>query len=106
MFFNTTPSISVSDAAQKVAGPDVAFIDVRTPAEFASGHAKYALNIPLNALGADAVARLKKYAQVYVICQSGGRSSMATKTLIAAGIKAINVSGGTSAWKSHGLPME
>ncbi len=106
MFFNSTPSISVSEAAQQVVGDTVAFIDVRTPDEYASGHAKGTVNIPLDSFNDTQIANLKQYKDLYVICQSGGRSAAATKTLIAGGVNAISVAGGTTAWHAQGLPME
>lgn len=106
MFFNSTPSKSVTETAQAVGGNNVAFIDVRTRAEYQSGHAKGAENIPLDTIDGNVAERLKKYDEVYVICQSGARSASATKVLIGAAVKAINVSGGTMTWRAHGLPME
>ena len=82
------------------------FIDVRSGDEYAFGHAQGAVNMPLDAFSEADVARLKQNKEVYVICQSGGRSSTATKALIASGVNAINVEGGTSAWQAAGLPME
>lgn len=83
-------------------------VDVRSPAEFSEIHATYARNIPLDKLtpqnvldgrAADAVG------PVYVICKSGGRSRTACTQLAAAGVKVVNVEGGTSAWASAGLPV-
>ncbi len=105
MFFKSTPSVSVSEAAEKVTEHTVGFVDVRTRAEYGSGHAKGAINIPLDSFSDADISKLKQYKEVYVICQSGGRSALATKSLKASGVNATNVSGGTSAWRSHGLPM-
>lgn len=105
MFFKSNPSVSVAEAAEKVKAQNVAFVDVRTPAEYAGGHAQGALNYPLQSLNASRANELKRFDEVYVICQSGGRSASATSVLIAAGVKAVNVNGGTSAWLAHGLPM-
>ena len=48
---------------------------------------------------------LNKFKEVYVICQSGGRSSTAVAQLLPEKIIAINVAGGTSAWRAAGLPI-
>ena len=101
--FRSVPTVSPAEAAQKVLAATAGFIDVRTPAEYKSGHATGATNSPLGELGSAQVEKLRPFAEVYVICQSGGRS--ATATLVAAGINAFSVSGGTSAWKSLGLPI-
>ena len=104
--FNSPPSISAADAAGKVLGANVAFIDVRTPEEFATGHAKGAVNYPLSDLNESVMSKLKSFAEVYVICQSGARSSSAVSKLIVSNIQAFSVTGGTSAWRSLGLPLE
>ncbi len=45
--------------------------------------------------------------EVLLICQSGHRSMQAAKFLHQQGIEqVVNVTGGTSVWKMHGLPME
>lgn len=106
MFFNSTPSIPTTEVAKHVGEPGVAFIDVRTPEEYNTGHAKGAENYPLQQFSPALVAKLKGYDTVYVICQSGGRSSTAVSHLRSEKINAINVSGGTSAWRANGLPMQ
>jgi len=103
--FNKIPSISPGDAAEKMQAGAADFIDVRSQEEFEGGHAKGARNIPLETLTYH-VEKLKKYQQVYVICQSGGRSSRAVNHLLSEGVNAINVVGGTFAWELSGLPME
>ncbi|MFA7302800.1 MAG: rhodanese-like domain-containing protein [Candidatus Paceibacterota bacterium] len=106
MFFNSVPTVSVDDAYQGKDKPNTAFIDVRTSAEYAAGHAVGARNVPLDTLSDAHAAELAPHDAVYVICQSGGRSAAAAGLLTKAGVKAVNVSGGTLAWRSAGLPME
>lgn len=106
MFFKSTSSASTIETAKHVVEPGVGFIDVRTPAEYKSGHAKGAENYPLQQFGPSVIKKLKNYDTVYVICQSGGRSATATSHLRDAKINAINVSGGTSAWQANRLPMQ
>lgn len=103
--FKSNPSVSVTEAAQKTQAPNAVFIDVRSSAEFSSGHAKGARNIPLGEITSTRIEELKNASEVYLICQSGGRSSMATSKLLSAGVNAINVAGGTSAWRAAGLPI-
>ena len=103
--FTKTPVIAPRDAAQEALKDNAQLIDVRTDAEYAGGHAKGAKHIPLDALE-ERVGELKGIAEVYVICQSGGRSAQAVNYLVAQGINAINVTGGTRAWRSDGLPIE
>lgn len=81
-------------------------IDVREPGEFASGRAKGAKNIPMSQLAAR-VNEFPRNRDVLLICQSGNRSRTAAHYLQAHGIeRVINVSGGTTVWRMHGLPME
>lgn len=103
--FSKTPAIAPRDAAQEVLKDNAQFIDVRTEAEYEGGHAKGATHIPLDELE-ERMSELKGNGEVYVICQTGGRSAQAANMLIAKGINAINVSGGTRAWRSDGLSME
>lgn len=103
-FFKSTPSVSVTEAAQKAHAEGAVIVDVRMPEEFASGHASGAFNCPLPSL-AKCLEKLKKFSAVYVICQSGGRSSAAVSQLLSQNINAINVSGGTLAWRAQGLPI-
>lgn len=60
-------------------------VDVRTPAEFASGSAKGAVNIPLDQVSAK-VAQFKGKHAVVVFCRSGNRSAQAKATLERSGI--------------------
>lgn len=81
------------------------FIDVRTPEEFASGHAERAKNIPIDQLAAN-LDMLEKNEPVYLICHSGNRSKKAAQILVDNGFpQAISVAGGTEAWQAAGLPM-
>ncbi|MBA2324185.1 MAG: hypothetical protein H0V92_09325 [Pseudonocardiales bacterium] len=43
---------------------------------------------------------------LYVICQSGGRSLKAAKALSAAGATAVSVSGETGGWMSSGRRVD
>lgn len=63
-------------------------IDVRTTAEYAGGHMKGSINIPLNALQSQ-MAKLKKDKPVITCCASGMRSGSARSTLLSAGFKEV-----------------
>lgn len=62
-------------------------IDVREPAEYAGGHAKGAINIPLDELinGSAEVKKLPKDKQLIVYCQSGNRAGIARDALMSMG---------------------
>jgi hydroxyacylglutathione hydrolase len=99
--------VTVEDAsAFTSSGRKVQFIDVRRPGEYTAGHAVTAENRPLDALGHN-LGGLDPAAPTYVICQGGYRSSIGTSILENAGFSEIyNVTGGTAAWLTAGLPTE
>ena len=98
--------VSVEQAKDATNDGNVQFVDVRRPAEHASGHARNAMNLPLDILARE-VGKLDPEKPTYVLCQSGYRSSLATSILENAGFKQIyNVTGGTKAWMDAGLETE
>ena len=103
-----TAGVSEISPAQARPGVEAAysqFVDVRTPEEFASGHANRARNIPLDSLAAN-LDMLEKNEPVYLICHSGNRSKKAAQILVDNGFsQAISIAGGMEAWQAAGLPM-
>ena len=103
---NEIKQIMVAEAKDAVSSAGAQFIDVRTAAEYAGGHAPLAANFPLDALEKD-LAKLDKNKPVYVICQTGRRSQMGAEILKKAGFSDVyNIQGGTSAWTEAGFPVE
>ena len=83
-----------------------AFLDVRTPREYANGHVLGAINIPIQELP-QRLAEVPKDKRVYVYCESGGRSGRASKMLVEAGITNIeNVPESMGGWRRAGYPIE
>ena len=76
-------------------------IDVREPAEYLGGHVPGAKLTPMSRIWAYS-ADLPRDVPVYVICQSGNRSSSMADVLAAQGVQSVSVLGGTSAWTSSG----
>lgn len=70
-------------------------IDVRTPAEFAGGHIKGSVNIPLDTLTKN-LSRIKKDKPVITCCASGVRSGSAKNILQANGYQEVHNGGGWS----------
>ena len=72
-------------------GSDI--LDVRSEKEFAEGHIKGSINIPLDQIGSrlDEVKNLNE--PIIAVCRSGRRSGMATKQLKRSGFKVYNGGG-------------
>ena len=84
---------------------DGAFVvDVREPHEYAAGHVPGAGMIPMGSVHAR-MRDLPRSEPVYVICASGNRSLTAASWMASAGVTAVSVAGGTSAWASAGGPL-
>ena len=85
----------------------VIVLDVRTPAEFASGHLQNAVNLDVDGAEFDSqIATLDKNATYAVYCHSGRRSGIATGKMAGAGFTHLyNLDGGISAWSAAGLPI-
>lgn len=71
----------------------VTLLDTRTVKEYADGHIEGFRNIPVDELR-DRLDELEKDRPVYVICQSGLRSYIASRILAGNGYEAYNFSGG------------
>lgn len=84
-------------------------LDVRTPGEFASGHAPRARSLPLDdlaRLGSDECAKMANGKPVVCICATGNRSAMAATALAKAGVETVyNLTGGMAAWSGAGLTI-
>ena len=65
-------------------------VDVRSPGEFASGHGKGSINIPLDKIDNQTNKLKKKNKPIITVCMSGARSGSAKRKLEAAGIEAYN----------------
>ena len=69
-------------------------LDVRSPGEFRGGHARGAVNVPLDKLGDYAHKQKNKEQVIITCCASGMRSSNAHGVLQSAGFKNV-YNGGT-----------
>lgn len=103
---NTKVSIEAFNEALKSKNESVAFIDVRSPAEFRSMHIKGVTNMPLDSLEKH-IAELSKKDAVYVHCKSGARTEKACDLLNKYHLSNIvKMSGGIDDWHAAGLPVE
>lgn len=86
-------------------GDNYLLLDVRQPAEYSSGVAQGAVQIPLTQLGSR-LEELPRDRQILTICGSGHRSPLAARRLTRAGFQVKDVRGGTQAWRAAGLPVD
>ena len=86
--FKTGPKVDIGELISNGA----MIIDVRTPAEYASGHIKGSTNIPLNALPMQ-MAKLKKDKAIITCCASGMRSGSARTILKSNGFAEVHNGG-------------
>jgi rhodanese-related sulfurtransferase len=98
-------TVTTSDLAAAQAVGSAQVIDVREPAEFATGHVPGAASIPMSQL-VDRLAEIDRTRPMFVICQAGGRSSAMTDVLRHHGFDAHSVDGGTAAWIAGGHPVD
>lgn len=71
----------------------VTLLDTRTPVEYSMGHAEGFINIPVDEMR-ERIDELDKDKPVYIMCQSGLRSYIASRILIGNGFDAYNFTGG------------
>ena len=91
--FNT---ISVHEIGELLG--KVNLIDIREPYEYKNGHVPTAKNVPMSAILSRPEKYLDKSREYHIICQSGGRSTMACNELADKGYNIVNVQGGTGSY--------
>ena len=96
----TLPEILVSDLPD-----DAIVLDVREPDEWAAGRAANAVHIPMGEVPVRLADLPTTDGPLPVICHGGGRSARVVAYLLAQGVDAVNVTGGTAAWSKAGKPM-
>lgn len=104
---DTATSLSPSDFQALTQESGVVTLDVRTPAEFASGHLPGAVNLDVESpTFTQGLSQLDPNATYAVYCRSGNRSKTALDQMDQAGFsKMQDLDGGIVAWQSQGLPV-
>lgn len=112
--------LSVQQLAVLLKTGQARIIDVREPAEFATGHIPTAVNMPRGVLEMqlplhpavaehrDPVLALTELASqpLYLICRSGARSALAAESLQRMGFRDLySIAGGMHAWSESGFPV-
>ena len=83
----------LADADKLPRDGSVTLLDTRTVGEFSRGHIEGFQNIPVDELR-ERIGEIESGKKVYVICQSGLRSYIATRILEGYGFEAYNFAGG------------
>jgi len=104
----TSKVLTVEEYEKAIANPDIQLVDVRTPAEFSSGHIAKAININvMDATFTNEISKLDKQKSVYIYCRSGARSQRAAATLMQNGFtQIIDLQGGINSWNAAGKVVE
>lgn len=85
--------------------PDTLLLDVRQPEEYAAGHLEASFNVPLRELGQNLDLLPDLSADIVVICQGGGRATLAATALGVLGYENVRIlKGGYGAWEAAELP--
>ena len=98
--------VTLDEAREMHGGDDAVVVDVRRPDEYAEGHVKGAIFIPVD----DVLSRideLPKDKKLLFICAQGVRSGLACEMAAAMGIDSenlFNIEAGTPAWVGEGHP--
>ncbi len=98
-------SLSPAQYVAQFSAADHLLLDVRTRAEFQSGHIAGATNIPVEQL-AGRLAEVPRDRPVVVYCRSGNRSAQAARLLRDAGYESVYDLGGLIAWQAQGHPIQ
>jgi len=105
LFGKPVPSLDAPDLNEKLKnGRHPLVIDVRQPDEYRSGHIPGAKLIPLGELSRH-TKELPGNREIVCVCASGNRSKSATRTLVGAGLNAVNMRGGMLSWRRARLPI-
>ena len=99
------PSLDTLGATRLINDTGALVLDVRSPADFSSGHLPNARNIPMAELE-KRIGELPADKPVLLCCASGVSSSRAAGVLRKAGRKDVfNLGGGLQSWRQAGLPV-
>jgi len=102
----STERVNARMLAEELASVDPpVVIDIRTPAEWNTGHIDGSINLPLSQLK-QRLDKVPHDRRIAVHCAGGYRSSIATSLLSHRGItNLIELAGGITAWEAANLPV-
>ncbi len=98
--------VATSAVAATSQGAPAAYVDVRTPAEFAAGHVSGAINIPYDQMPQRwAEIDSLRARPVILYCRSGHRAGIALEELKKHGFASAVNGGGLEGLKAQGVPV-
>ena len=103
----TYRNVSVAEAKALIeTNLSLLVLDVGSEGEYAQGHLKDAVNIPISDLSRR-MNELDENSLILVYCRTGKRSAQASSALAERGFtKVFNMQGGLLAWIDSGYPVE
>ena len=105
--WGAVPEIHPSELARELERGSVQLVDVRTQAEFDTGHIASARHAPITefARAIDALS-LDAQQRVVAICESGRRSIPAVRVLTRRGfVDVVQLAGGMRSWRAAGFSV-
>lgn len=102
LFRRSYRTVGVTEARREIAGGAL-LIDVRSAAEWKSGHAAGARHLPLDTLEGK-LSTIPVGTPVVTICHTGLRSALAARRLAKHGFTVSSVRGGMIAWNRTTQP--
>lgn len=104
---NAVQKISVDEFEKNITTTKVQVFDVRTIAEYQTGHLKNSMQADWNDKTQfnERIKHIDKNVPVYIYCLSGMRSAQAADYMRKTGYNVVEMNGGISAWKQNGKPI-
>lgn len=100
-------SLNNKDFAKIIQQKKTVLVDVRTAAEYATGHIPNAVNMDVNKPDFEKqVSNLNKKKPVAVYCRSGRRSKVAAQKIAAMGYKVYELDKGIMKWDGEITPKQ
>jgi rhodanese-related sulfurtransferase len=95
------PGVVSGEQAAAMVARGAALVDVRTPEEFAAGHAKGAISVPFDQIAARAGELGDRSRPVVLYCRTGRRSGIAAAELQRLGFTAVYDFRELAAWPGN-----
>lgn len=107
-FFQNKTEVSIDGVKESLdKKANVTLVDVRTPEEYAEGHIKASVLVPVQVLQEQLEKLPNKDECLYVYCRRGLRGANAVKILRSSGYTDVhNMTGGIEAWMSKNYPVQ